>query len=220
MHEILLGFQSRELETSGNQRLIENNVCPFHGIHTMANQKVYAIPFWLGSPAGLAQRPSTTSIIPPPAAPALHGPWCREGPSACSHYPGGISADSPGSRSAPRGHVESENNPGGVEASAAFAPLRGADSITTPLSPGACFARPGAIGSHPSGMPSRRRRGSGSGSNGTRRSPKATRTSPPRSVGDQDRTSPGIDSDGDSDPDTEKDGGAPPHFKTGTEPAR
>ncbi len=30
----------------------------------------------------------------------------------------------------------------------------------TRLSPGACFARPGAIGSHPSGMPARERRGS------------------------------------------------------------
>jgi hypothetical protein len=74
-------------------------------------------------------------------------------------YPGGISADSPGSRSAPRVHVEKGSNPGGVEGSAAFAPRWGAESITTRLSPGACFARPGAIGSHPSGMPSQRKHG-------------------------------------------------------------
>jgi len=37
-------------------------------------------------------------------------------------------------------------------------PCRGAESITTPLSPGACFARPGAIRSHPSGMPACGRR--------------------------------------------------------------
>jgi hypothetical protein len=48
-----------------------------------------------------------------------------EGRSACSPYPGGISAVSPGSRSAPRVHVRNENNPEGVEASAAFAPLPG-----------------------------------------------------------------------------------------------
>jgi hypothetical protein len=89
-----------------------------------------------------------------------------EGPSACSIYPGGIRADSPGSRSAPRVIAEKENNPGGVEAPAAFAPLRGADSITTRHSPGACFARPGAIGSHPSGMRSRRRRTKCPASNG------------------------------------------------------
>jgi hypothetical protein len=105
---------------------------------------------------------------------------CNEGPSASFPYPGGIQADSPGSRSAPRVHVRKGNNPGGVEAPAAFAPRWGADSITTHPSPGTCFARPGAIGSHPSGMSSCRRRGSGSGIDGTRRSPRATRTSPPR----------------------------------------
>ncbi len=98
----------------------------------------------------------------------------EEGPSACSPYPGGISAASPGSRSAPRVHVENGNNPGGVEGLPTFAPRRGADSITTRLSPGACFARPGAIGSHPSGMPARWRRGSGSGIDETRKSPWAT----------------------------------------------
>jgi hypothetical protein len=98
----------------------------------------------------------------------------EEGPSACSPYPGGISAASPGSRSAPRVHVENGNNPGGVEGLPTFAPRRGADSITTRLSPGACFARTGAIGSHPSGMPARWRRGSGSGIDETRKSPWAT----------------------------------------------
>jgi hypothetical protein len=49
----------------------------------------------------------------------------EEVPSACSPYPGGIPANSPGSRSAPRVNAEMENNPGGVEESPAFAPLPG-----------------------------------------------------------------------------------------------
>jgi len=81
---------------------------------------------------------------------------------ACFSIPEGFERiANTGSRSAPRVHVGKGNNPGGVEAPAAFAPRWGADSITTPSSPGACFARPGAIGSHPSGMPSRRRRRTG-----------------------------------------------------------
>ena len=86
-----------------------------------------------------------------------------EGPAACSPYPGGISAASPGSRSAPRVHLEKETTPEGLKNPQPSHPCRGTESKGTPFSPGACFARPGAIGSHPSGMPSQRRRGSGSG---------------------------------------------------------
>jgi hypothetical protein len=46
-------------------------------------------------------------------------------PQTHSPYPGGMQAGSPGSRSAPRVHVGKGNNPGGVEESAAFAPLPG-----------------------------------------------------------------------------------------------
>jgi hypothetical protein len=42
--------------------------------------------------------------------------------------------------------------PAGVADSRIFAPLRGADSKGTPNSPGACFARPGAIGFNASGV--------------------------------------------------------------------
>jgi hypothetical protein len=47
-------------------------------------------------------------------------------------FPGGISADSPGSRSAPRVPVGKGNNPGGVEASAGSAPREGSKVASSP----------------------------------------------------------------------------------------
>jgi hypothetical protein len=58
---------------------------------------------------------------------------------------------------------ERETTPEGLKNPQPSHPCRGTESKGTPFSPGACVARPGAIGSHPSGMPSQRRRGSGSG---------------------------------------------------------
>ena len=63
-----------------------------------------------------------------------------EGPAACSPYPEGSSAASPGSRSTPRVHVGKGNNPGGVEESAAFAPLPGYGIQRDTLFPG-CVLR-------------------------------------------------------------------------------
>jgi hypothetical protein len=80
----------------------------------------------------------------------------------CSHqkskgvppgYAGGVEADSPGCEATPglgdsRSHLPRQ----GVADCRIFAPLRGADSQSTRHSPGACFARPGAIGCNASGV--------------------------------------------------------------------
>jgi hypothetical protein len=123
------------------------------------------IPTWAARADAGASRHSSlrrAGMVPPGNQLGI-GPDSDEGPAACSPYPGGISAASPGSRSAPRVHLEKETTPEGLKNPQPSHPCRGTESKETPFSPGACFARPGAIGSHPSGMPARRRRGSGSG---------------------------------------------------------
>jgi len=69
---------------------------------------------------GKGSRPGSSSFLtvsgPHVADGVLLGIDSYEDPSACVPYPGGIRADSPGSRSAPRVHVRKGNNPGGVEA--------------------------------------------------------------------------------------------------------
>ena len=135
-----------------------------------------------------------------------------EGPfGVFSHIPEGFEPIARGREAHPGLAWETKTTPEGLKHPQPSHPCRGTHSITTRLSPGACCARPGAIRSHPSGMPSRRRRRSGSGIHGTKQSPRAMKTSPPVARAAPNPSGSGsnhlllfvFDSDADTDPDTD-----------------
>ncbi len=95
----------------------------------------------------------STRMVPPSESRTISA---ESVPLASFLIPEGCQPVARGREAHPGFQWETRTTPEGLKGPQPSHPCRGAESIATRPSPGACFARPGAIGSHPSGMPSGR----------------------------------------------------------------